>query len=414
MLQLPVMRKHLPASNILSAPIYTLGFVVLFWTIFDSSLTYVTPLLIEQRGFSPTAVGIIIGTSSMFGALFDIVGSKIFKDIRFKTIFTFLFAFCFAYPFFLWQANSITGFLLAMSIWGIYYDLYGFGTFNFVGKHIPKESQSSSFGVIQTFRSLGGIIGPIIIGLLVVETVSHEPFITSVVFLTIALLIYFVLIFKLQKGIDDADHKKKRRSHRGNFFREFYLLKKLGVQIFPILLVTFYLFFIESFFWTLGPIYAESGELGKLGGVFLTAFQLPALLIGWFVGTLVSRYTEKTIALYGLLIGTGVLSFFMLAPNAFVATLLVFVSSLFTSAALPAVNTIYSSMIADKPDLDSEIESIEDFSFNSGYVFGPILAGSISDALSIPIAFSLLGLLGVIISGLLIVASHRGHILRQN
>ena len=37
--------------------IYLLSFMILFWTLFDSIMTYITPLVITKQGFSDTIMG---------------------------------------------------------------------------------------------------------------------------------------------------------------------------------------------------------------------------------------------------------------------------------------------------------------------------------------------------------------------
>jgi len=105
--------------------------VVMFWAIFDSSMQYITPILMKEQNFSNTLIGVIIGFSSVAGALFDFFIYKVFKDTNFRRVILVMLAICFAYPLLLWQAKTIWLFLFVVAIWGIYYDLYRFGMLNF-------------------------------------------------------------------------------------------------------------------------------------------------------------------------------------------------------------------------------------------------------------------------------------------
>ena len=49
-----------------------------------------------------------------------------------------------------------------------------------------------------------------------------------------------------------------------------------------------------------------------------------------------------------------------------------------------------------------EIEALEDFSFNLGYVIGPISAGILSDMIGITGAFTALGMTGFVVAIILI------------
>lgn len=379
------------------APIFLFSLAVFFWTLFDSVLMYIVPLLMEERGFSMSQIGLIIGTSSMSGALFDFFICKFIKNTDFRRIFLLMFAICAFYPFLLLGANTIWIFLIAMSIWGIYFDLYGFSAFNFVGRYAKKEDHASNFGIVQIFRSLGGVIAPILAGFLVAGGIDLKPFLLSWVFLFCGLVFFLILLFVMKKN--KIENKVKCDvPRRKNFFVEINLWKKIGKIMTPVLMVTFFLAFIEAFFWTLAPLYIEEMNAGKLGGLFLSAYILPALFMGWFVGDLTQRFGKKRTALFGILFGSLILVFFNFFSLIIINTLIVFLAACFISVALPAINAAYADYISETPQVDEEIEGVEDFSFNSGYVVGPILAGTLADNVGISLTFSILGILGVLLS----------------
>ena len=128
--------------------VFMFSLMVLFWTIFDDIMSYITPILIQENGFSMSMIGFIIGSSSITGALFDFLISKFFKNTNYKRMFLILFVICAVYPFLLWQAKALWFFLLVMAVWGIYFDLYGFGVFNFISRRSRKKDNSSYFGIV--------------------------------------------------------------------------------------------------------------------------------------------------------------------------------------------------------------------------------------------------------------------------
>ena len=88
-------------------PLYALFFMILFWAIFDAILAYVAPLIITDAGLSKTMMGLILGSSSIAGAIFDIIACKIFKNVSFRRMFLVMFAICFIYPLILFSAKQI-------------------------------------------------------------------------------------------------------------------------------------------------------------------------------------------------------------------------------------------------------------------------------------------------------------------
>ncbi|MBI2415962.1 MAG: MFS transporter [Candidatus Kerfeldbacteria bacterium] len=393
------------------SPIFIFALVVLFWTIFDSTMQYITPLLIEERGFSKSMIGLIIGTSSMTGAAFDFLICKLFKSTNFRRIFLVMFAICFMYPLLLWQAHTVWLFLLAMAVWGIYFDLYGFGTFNFIGRYTKKANHSASFGIVQIFRALGGILAPLIIGFVIINQVDWRSFMLSLVFLVVGFIFFIVLVIQMRKHrmVGERYFNQPRRK---NLFIEVHLWKKLGKLMMPVLVMTFYLFFIEAFFWTLAPLYAETTDLNQFGGLFLAAYTLPALIVGWLIDPLTRRFGKKRTAFTSLFLGSLILSTFIYLPNSLVAIIVVFIASAFISMALPAINAAYADYIFEAPQVEGEIEGLEDFSFNIGYVLGPMLAGLLADMFSIAAAFSLLGFLGAIVALVLLIITPKHIIIK--
>ncbi|HLD31753.1 MAG TPA: MFS transporter [Patescibacteria group bacterium] len=391
--------------------IYVFSFMVFFWTIFDSIMQYVTPLIIEERGFSNSMIGLILGSSSIAGAIFDFLICKIFKNTNFKKTFLVMFVICAIYPLLLWQAKTIWFFIFVMAVWGLYFDLYGFGTFNFIGRYTKKTEHAPSFGLVQTFRALGGILAPFIVGLLIVDQVNQRSVSSGWIFLAMGFIFFTLLIYLIRKN-HSTETELIQTPRRKNLFIEFHLWRKLGKLMMPVLCLTFYLFFIEAFFWTLAPLYAETTNLGQFGGMFLAAFSLPALIVGWFVGTLTKRFGKKKTALAGLLVGSLILSFFVYSPNSVVSIFVVFLSSLFISMALPAINAAYADYISEATQVEGEIESLEDFAFNIGYVLGPITAGILADLCGMKGAFSILGIFGAILAIVLLVVTPKSIIIK--
>jgi len=404
-------RGYLKTNSDQTSPVFMFSVAMLFWTIFDSTLQYITPLLMEDRGFSTSLIGLVIGSSSIAGALFDFIICKIFKKTNFRRVFLIMFALCFIYPLLLWQAKSVWFFVFVMAVWGVYYDLYGFGIYNFVGKYIKRANHSSSFGIVQVFRALGSILAPLIVGLVVIDTVDWHAFTLSWVFLTIGFIFFiaFLMYMRKRKAVDDILESTPRRK---NMFIELHLWNKLGKVMSPVLLLTFYLLFIDAFFWTLAPLYAENSNLQQFGGLFLTAYVLPELVVGWFIGPLTERFGKKRSAYACLFLGSLILASFFFVTSPILAIAVVFVASCFISMAFPIINASYADYICDAPQVEGEIEGLEDFATNLGYVFGPILAGILADMLDIPAAFSILGLLGALLAWALFVKSPKHIIIK--
>jgi len=382
--------------------------MILFWAVFDGIMTYVTPLVITEAGLSKTLMGIIVGTSSIAGALFDFLICRFFKNTYYRRIFFLMFAVCFIYPLILFTAKSFLLYMIAMALWGFYYDLKNFGNFDFVGKYTSKTEHSSSFGVIQVFSSIGYLLAPIICGAVIGEVVDWKPFIMGWVFLLISIMFFLILFFVSKREREEVPHTHDCSCKKTNFFEEFSLWKKIGKSIFPILLLTLALNLVDAFFWTIGPLLAESiATIKQLAGLFMTAYSLPALLVGWIVGYFTIKYGKKMTAYVSFLIGSLLLSFLALFNNPILMILDIFLASIGISMAWPAINGVYADFISEKEKYEKEIEGLEDFYTNIGYIIGPIAAGFMADQLGNSLTFTCLGVFGVIVSLVLIKMTPR-------
>jgi MFS family permease len=393
--------SYLKKHRFSKKPLLFFAMMILFWSVFDGIMSYVAPLVIEGGGLSNTAIGIIIGTSSVAGALFDFISCRIFKSTFWKRMFLMMFVLCLVYPLILLKATTPLLYVIAMVIWGIYYDLKNIGEFDFVSRYARKNEYSESFGFIQVFQSVGYLIAPVFVGLMIAETLDWKPFVLSWIFLIIALL-FFLILFSL-------DGKKKkteivRAKCRVSLWSETVLWEKIGKIIFPVLALSLFLNIIDSFFWTIGPLFAESmAEIHQFAGFFMTAYLLPALLVGWFVGKVTRKYGKKKTAFVSVMIGSILLMPLFLIDSPFLVIGEIFFASMFIALSWPAINGAYADYIHETSAYEKEIETLEDFCGNLGYIFGPILAGVISDRLGNGSAFGALGVIGFFVAAALLL-----------
>ena len=153
---------------------FILGLMMIFWTLYEGIISYITPILITDHGFSNTQMGLLYSTSSLFGVLFDFLFMIFVKNTHYRRIILIAFIICFAYPFVLWSASVISLFVLCMAIWGIYSDLMGFGISDFSGRIKNYVYNAKSLSIISTLKSVGYIIAPLITTLLLTASISPK------------------------------------------------------------------------------------------------------------------------------------------------------------------------------------------------------------------------------------------------
>jgi len=386
-------------STTIKKPVYLLCSMMFFWYLFDAVISYITPLIITEKGFSNTAMGIILGTSSIGGALFDFFLCKTFKNTTYRRVFAIMFALCIGYPLFLYHSQTAGMFIIAMIIWGIYFDLKNVGIFDFVARATPQKEFTENFGLIQIFETLGYLIAPILIGFLTLGAVAWQSYFIGWIFLFFSLLFFIIMLRRREKNIHEIQQDPPKRS----IFLELYLWKKCIKILSPVLLLVLFLYVSESFFWTIGPIFAEQLlTQHPLGGFFMAAHTFPSLLVGWFVGKLTQKYGKKHTAFWALFLGSFILALLHLTQNPVLIVLQIFASSFFIAMSFPAINGAFADYIRETLQYEKEIEGIQDFYTNIGFIIGPMMAGFLSDHIGIAPAFSLLGVIGCIVSIILL------------
>jgi MFS family permease len=392
--------------------LYLLALVILFWAVFDGLTTYITPLVLSEHGLSKTVMGLVIASSSVFGAGFDFLMCRLFKNSYYRRVFLVMFGLCAVYLLILAAAASLWLFVLAMALWGIYYDLKKFGSFDFVARFTKAPEHSSSFGVLTVFQAGGYLIAPLIAGWLIGEAVGAGVFYAAGIFLAAAFLILLGLIGRERRYTQEPLGVQYR--FRG-FLYEFKLWRRLDKVLLPVLLLTLILNVIDAFFWTLGPILADSfTSMHQFAGLFMAAYELPALLVGWFVGSVTRKLGKKRTAYLSLLAASVFLTSlgFLTEPVLMIAT--VFIASVLMSMAWPALRSAFADYIHETGKYEKEIEGLEDLYTNAGYIIGPAAAGFFADRLGEAKSFSVIGLAGAVMAlYLLKTAKRKINVLRE-
>lgn len=386
--------------------LYIASLMFFFWTVFDAVASFAIPLLITDAGFSATAMGIILGSSSIAGAVFDFILAKFLQNAHFRRVYLFMFIISFLFVFVLWNATTIPIYLVAMALWGLYFDLIGFGNFDFVGRQTQPEEHVSSFGVLDVFKSLGYLLGPIFAGLLITEIVDFKVFILMLAFLVMAFGLYFVLVYVTKK--EKRDYIKTVVYRHKNSALELKKWERVGLSTLPVLLFIILLNIYDSFFWTAGPLYSESfAGVHPLAGFFMAAYSFPPLVVGWFVGNIVAVMGGKKAIFISFLLGSLVLAVLPFVSSFYLVLLIVFLSSSLTTVTAVSVKALLVDRITDKPSEEMEVEALGDFSTNIGYVVGPMVAGVLVDAFGNAWTFSYMGIFGAIISFVLLATMKR-------
>jgi MFS family permease len=389
---------HIQLYGMKHKHLYLLSLMFFFWKIFDGIVSYITPLVLTQSGMSETKMGLVYSSSSLFGALFDIVLSRYLKNSNYRRIFIILFITSFAYPLLLWQAKTLFVYILAMGMWGLYYDLANFGTFDFISRKLNPEEHTSSFGVIDVFRAMGTLISPIIAGLVIIQLIDWKSYAAALFFLAISFMFFIEMLIFSKKS--HYEYIKNIQSRKVSLFREIDTFKRVFKKVMPMVIVTSLIFLTDAFFWTIGPIFSEQyKQIHPLNGMFLAGYSLPTLLMGWFVGDIAAKYGKSKTTFISFLLASVVLTTFAFIGKSPIALFMgVLLFSTFISVTFTTSKSIFSEKINENPKEENVLEAWVDLGANFGYIVGPAAAGILADKVGNLESFSVLGVIGIICS----------------
>ena len=378
---------------------YLAVMMLFFFCVFDGLLTNVMPVLMVQRGISEELMGFIIGLSAVFGFLFDFWLCRILFGVHYKRIYLFILLLAGLFSLLLFNAGSVGIFIVGMAIWGLYYDLLGMANIDLVADTNSKSDYSKSFGILRIFVALGYLVATIITGFFLTKYIDTSFFMVGWLVWFFSAFIFLFLIFGKDDNVSVA-----KQTQRASLRREIFLWRSIGWKIFPVLIVTFMINLVDSFFWVIGPLLAINlARVNDLGVWFITFYLFPLLITGWLVGGVSRKLGKKKTAILALFFGFLVLSWFHFFENSVWLLVLGFVSSFFISFAWPAISGAYADYVSEKPDYAKEVEALQDSFTNLGYMLGPTIAGLLAYNYGYESSFSILGVAGVIISIILLI-----------
>lgn len=384
-------------------PLISFALFLFFWTFFDGLTTFFTPILITERGFSVFVMGLIYSTSSIFGAIFDLIIGRFFQHTNYKRFIYALLLLCFGFPLLLFNAYNAFLFIFAMAIWGIYYDLKMFGKFDFVVRHIKEKEHTSSFGLINVFEGLGYLLAPFVAGFLAIGALNWYPVAFSYFFLVLASLFFFSTVILLKgKRANLVVHS--RLPKKVSFFNEIKSWIKLSKKIHHLLILSLLLTLLDAFYWTIGPLLIEQFNNHFLGSLFLTSFMLPGLFTGLLIGKFTAKYGDKKIAFGSFLLGCLFLSTLFIFKNLeIIMVAIVLLSSFFFSLCWPTLSSLFVKFVELHPEHEVDILGVNDFFVNIAYVLGPAMAGLFAQLFGFTVIFSIYSLIGLFTVMLLFV-----------
>ena len=381
--------------------VLTLGMILFLILLADATLSFWVPNFIQDSLQSSFLMGLVISFSSVVGFGADLIFPQILRGFTVKRLILLGILSSFLFSAILLGATAapyLVIFLLAMAVWGIYYELLGFGEQQFVADSTPLRLHSAAWGVMSIFRSLAYFLGPIIGGLLLARG-DRTPAYFAILF-TFLGLVFLMLAREKHKRPIEID------VHEVNLIRELAHWKVLFSHVWPIVIMSIFMGLVDATFWTTGAVWSHTlSERSWWGGMFLPLYTLPSLFVGFVVAKWQVFEGKKRLAEKFLFFSGIFLAMLGLTDAIFFQLLFVFVSSTLLAVSFPLTDGVYSDIVARMGRERRHLIGLSRSTISIAYIIGPAWAGFIASTIGERLTFSAVGITVVVVSAVLLLTT---------
>jgi MFS family permease len=290
--------------------------------------------------------------------------------------------------------------LVAMAIWGVYYELLGFGQQQFVADTIPLRFRSATWGILGIFRSIAYFLGPILGGALIVRNL-RAPIFAAIGFVLISVVVLMSTTRKHSRQVQIDTHEV-------SIFREFAHWRVLFVHVWPVVILSLCIGLIDAVFWTIGAVWTEElADKSFLGSFILPSYMLPSIFIGFLVAKWQVFNGKKKLAEKLLLLSGFFLVLMIFTEKVYLFLILIFISSILLSIAYPLTDGVYSDIVARMGRERRHLIGLSQSTASLAYIAGPIVGGFLAGKIGERETFVVIGLAVALISFFLLMLTPR-------
>lgn len=383
--------------------VMTLGSILFFILLGDAILSFWVPNFLQDSLKSPAIMGLVMSFSSIIGFGADIILPQMMRQITVKKLIVLGIAMSLLFSSLLlsttWSPLLLI-FLVAMAAWGLYYEFLGFAQQQFVADSTPLRMHSAAWAIISVFRSLAYFLGPLLAGALLL----WGPRVPLAIAMLLVILGAVILLFSGKRH----ERQVEFEIDKVNFLGELEHWLVLSAHVWPVIILSLFLGLIDATFWTSGAVLTEKlSQENFWGSLFLPAYMFPSLFVGFIVAKLGIYTGKKKLAEKSLLLSCLFLIGLGLSENIFLQLILVLFSSILLCFSGPLTEAVYSDIIARMGRQRSHLIGLSSSTFSLAYIIGPTLAGFVTSAVGERQTFMWLGVLGVLISIVLLGVTPR-------
>lgn len=389
-------------SFIKENPVWTkvllFSLTLFFLRMADGIIAFWAPNQIQNSLNNSLWMGLIISFQSIVGFAADLVFPTLLKNATVKKLVLWGILLLGITSFLLVSTAFkplVLVFMVTMLLWGVYYEFISFANYQFMGSVVPLHMRSGAWGITGIFSNLAYFLGPLAATILLLK----GYWITEAVFMGF-LIIGFLLLISTKNMHDAPVQIDIEDVNPWVELKHWFTLTK---HIWPAIVLSVLLGFIDSTFWTTGAIWTEKLAMrDALGGLFLPLYQFPPIILGLVMARW-GIYKGKKILAEKFLIVAGLFLIFLAAKNTVIWQLtIVLFASVALSVCYPLLEGVYTDIVARMGKEKKDMIGLTSSTTNLSYIVWPPVAGFISSRVGEQLTFSILGI-GVVIIGVILL-----------
>ncbi len=382
-----------------------MGLFLVFFS--DAVLSYWVPNFLEESLGGSLLMGLVMAFSSVVGLGADLIFPEIFKGTGVRRMMAMAIGSSLVFSGVLLVATIlgvggvtwplVVVALVAMGVWGIYYELMGFADRQFVAESVPREKRTSVWAVLGMFKGLAYFLGPLLAGFLIEKGNSQLLVVTG------SLTMVGYGVFRcLKLGEEPVKVDKEEIS----LVKEISHWRVLLVHVWPVVIVSLMLGLVDATFWTVGTIWSETlAKNSWWGGWFLSAYMLPSLFMGfvvvkWGIYEHKKKWSEIFMLVAGIMLaGLGV------SEAIAWQLIMVVLMSMMLAVTYPLTDAVYSDIVARMGKERKHLIGLSNSTLSMAYIVGPILAGGLAEWMGERQTFVVMGLVMVVVASVLLLVT---------
>jgi MFS family permease len=349
--------------------------VVFFLYLGDAIISDWIPTFMQSTLGGSLIMGLMMSFSSLVGFVSDLIFPQLFRKVAERKMVMFaISSMLMLAGILLWitQFPMIALFLLGMGIWGLYYEFLGFGLSSYVARIAPITERSGVWSVMGVVKSIAYCVGPLFGSWLFVWQGNFVIIFVYAGLAIIGYLVWMLVGFKVKEDVIE----EIRETSGVHIMEEIGHWKVLFKHVWPILLVSYLLGIVDATFWTTGVVLSDMlVEKNWVGGMFLSAYMLPEIFIGFAVVRMAIYKGKKKLAERFLLMAGILMAGLGLVSSVGAMVVMALLVGAMSAVAWPLVNAVYSDIMTRMGKEQKHVTGMANSMINLSYITGPVLTG---------------------------------------